>query len=73
MSYRPLKKVWADPPTAVRFRVKKGDIFLLFKAADNKNGYIIESHTTVYNSKKVQFEMGYPLAAFISFFIPSIF
>jgi hypothetical protein len=24
MSYRPLKKVWADRPTAVRFRVKKG-------------------------------------------------
>jgi hypothetical protein len=23
LSYRPLKKVWADPPTAVRFRVKR--------------------------------------------------
>jgi hypothetical protein len=22
LSYRPLKKVWADPPTAVRVRVK---------------------------------------------------
>jgi hypothetical protein len=22
LSYRPLKTVWADPPTAVRFRVK---------------------------------------------------
>jgi hypothetical protein len=22
LSYRPLKRVWADPPTAVRFRVK---------------------------------------------------
>jgi hypothetical protein len=24
LSYRPLKKVWADPPTAVRFRVNGG-------------------------------------------------
>jgi hypothetical protein len=24
MRYRPLKRVWADPPTAVRFRVKGG-------------------------------------------------
>jgi hypothetical protein len=23
LSYRPLKRVWADPPTAVRFRVKR--------------------------------------------------
>ncbi len=23
MSYRPLKQVWADPPTAMRFRVKR--------------------------------------------------
>jgi hypothetical protein len=31
LSYRPLKIVWADPPTAVWFRVKAEDGVLLFK------------------------------------------
>ncbi len=38
LSYRPLKKVWADPPTAVRFRVKRiNDTFCLKTVFMNKN------------------------------------
>jgi hypothetical protein len=37
LSKRPLKRVWADPPTAVRFRVKQEFLFLQYIALSERS------------------------------------